>query len=615
MATVEDQGLGREIEEVTYESDPLGYCKGIYAEAIERYEQLLPYNVENQNFYEGRDPELDARKNDPRVKRSAIFVHELTPAVDSIVGDIVATLEQQDMPVRIRPKMENPDEDTRQMVSTIERRINQQMRECGYLTRILKEQVLASQIYRSPATVKVDWCEKTEEYAEVVPMMERVVKAIKDIARGRKPSSVGVRWRRRKVGYPEVAYLRPDQFLYEPNVVLANGAYKICVYNLDTAGVVSYVKSWDGYDKEQLQEFIDSPGGGDDATHQAVSDIVRSDEGTETTKTIQQVGPHRVCENWITTYDSDGYTHQKVAVTIGDRFLVYNGDSPYKGIQSPFVSVVPRPLPGQPEGLSTVDIGKPLQKVHNEGYNYWADSITYGQFGPLKNRSGNAFQGTPILEPGAIFWLPEPEMLTPVYPIIGAPPDLPAFVQMSSAKIRNITNASDTEQGFNAAQYEKATSTKARMLGTAKRSVPVKKIYGEAVIEVVKIFLKMNQQFAEDAEAFVADVLIDVPSLTSVTDPEQEKQDDVLLLSTLAQMPMYQTPEGTRKIRNLLEDMVRKFKRNDVFNFVFTPAELEKDIQLQAQMQSLLTQKQSMMESAAMTQQSAGQPPAPTEGQ
>lgn len=614
MPTVESQELEREIDDISYEEQPLDYCKQIYAEAIERYEQLLPINVENQNFYEGRDTDLEMRRNDPRVRRSAIFVHELTPAVDSIVGDIISTLEQKDLPVRFRSNSENPSEEERNQVSEIESRINQQMRECGYLTSVFREQALASQIYRSPATVKVDWCEKTEEYAEVVPMMERVVKAIKNIARGRKPESASIRWRRRKVGYPEVCYLKPEQFLYEPNVLLSKGAYKIAVYNLDTAGVVSYVKSWDGYDKKELQSFIDNPGGGDDVTNRAVSDIVRSDEGTETTKTVQQIGPHRVCENWINTYDSDGYLHQMVAVTIDDRFLVYNGKAPYKGVKSTFVSVVPRPIPGQPEGLSTIDIGKPLQKIHNEGYNYWADAITYGQFGPLKNRSGNAFQGTPVMEPGAIFWLPEPELLTPVYPIVGTIPDLPSFVNLSSAKIRNITNASDTEQGFNAAQYEKATSTKARMLGTAKRSIPIKKIYGEAIIEVAKIFLKLNQQFAEDAEKFVADVVIDVPALTAVTDPEQEKQDDILLLSTLAQMPMYQTPEGTRKIRNLLEDIVRKFKRNDVFQYVFTPAELEKDIQLQTQIQSLLTQKQSMMEGAAMAQQPAAQP-TPTEGQ
>ena len=612
MATVEDQELEREIDETSYESDPLAYCKAIYAEAIERYEQLLPINVENQDFYEGRDPDLDKRKNDPRVRRSAIFVHELTPAVDAIVGDIISTLEQQDMPVRIRPREENADEDTRNMVSTIERKINQQMRDCGYLTRVLRDQTLASQVYRSPATVKIDWCEKTEEYAEAIPIMERMVSAVKALVRGKKPPSKAVRWRRRKVGYPEVCYLKPEQFLYEPNVVLSKGAYKIAVYNLDTAGVVSYVKAWDNHDKEQLQEFIDSPGGGEDATKQAVSDIVRSDEGTQTAKTVQQIGPHRVCENWITTYDSDGYRHENVAVTIDDKYLVYNGPAPYKGIESVFVSVVPRPLPGQPEGLSTIDIGKPLQKIHNEGYNFWADSISYGQFGPLKNRTGNDFQKTPIMEPGAIFWIPEPELLSPVYPMIGAPPDLPAFVNLSSAKIRNVTNAPDFEQGSVGNAYEKATSTKARMMGSAKRSVPTKKIYGESIIEVVKVFLKLNQQFADDAENWIVDVVVDVPSLTAVSDPEQEKQDDVLLLSTLAQMPMYQTPEGSRKIRNLLEDMVRKFKRNDVFQFVFTPAELEKDIQLQTQMASLLTQKQSMMEGAAMTQQSAEQPKPPT---
>lgn len=612
MATVEDQELEREIDETSYESDPLAYCKAIYAEAIERYEQLLPINVENQDFYEGRDKDLDARKRDTRVKRSAIFVHELTPAVDSIVGDITSTVEQKDMPVRFRPAGTNADEEERNRVSEVELEINKQMRECGYLTRVFRDQVLASQIYRSPATVKVDWCEKTEEYAEAIPVMERMVGAIKAMIRGKKPQSKAVRWRRRKIGYPEVYYLKPEQFLYEPNVILSKGAYKIAVYNLDTAGVVSYVKAWDNYDKVELQSFIDSPGGGEDATKQAVSDIVRSDEGTETSNTVQQIGPHRVCENWITTYDSDGYRHQMVAVTIDDKHLVYNGPAPYKGIESVFVSTVPRPLPGQPEGLSTIDIGKPLQKVHNEGYNFWADSISYGQFGPLKNRSGNDFQKTPILEPGAIFWLAEPEQLTPVYPMVGAPPDLPSFVALSSAKIRNITNASDTEQGFNAAQYEKATSTKARMMGTAKRSIPLKKIYGESIIEVAKIFLKLNQQFAEDAEKFIVDVTIDVPALTAVTDPEQEKQDDVLLLSTIAAMPMYATPEGSRKIRNLLEDMVRKFKRNDVFQFVFTPAELEKDIQLQTQMASLLTQKQSMMEGAAMTQQSAEQPKPPT---
>jgi len=91
--------------------------------------------------------------------------------------------------------------------------------------------------------------------------------------------------------------------------------------------------------------------------------------------------------------------------------------------------------------------------------------------------------------------------------------------------------------------------------------LPLTSSYGIAIIEIAKMFIALNQQYAENGADWVVDVDIDVPSLTAITDPETEKQDWLMILSTVSAHPLYQTPIGMRKMRNVMEETMSKFVR------------------------------------------------------
>ena len=104
---------------VSFDKNPLKYCKHIYKLGCDRIDTLRDQNEENLEFYMGIDRRLEQRRNDARVKRSAIFVHELTPAIDALVGDIIASLEMTENPIRLRCSYDNPTAEQKQAASTL----------------------------------------------------------------------------------------------------------------------------------------------------------------------------------------------------------------------------------------------------------------------------------------------------------------------------------------------------------------------------------------------------------------------------------------------------------------------------------------------------------------
>ena len=61
---------------IRFEDNPLGYCQAIYSEALKENEKDKAVVIENREFFEGYDKELEERANDPNVNRSCKFVHE-----------------------------------------------------------------------------------------------------------------------------------------------------------------------------------------------------------------------------------------------------------------------------------------------------------------------------------------------------------------------------------------------------------------------------------------------------------------------------------------------------------------------------------------------------------
>jgi hypothetical protein len=208
----------------------------------------------------------------------------------------------------------------------------------------------------------------------------------------------------------------------------------------------------------------------------------------------------------------------------------------------------------------------------------------------------------PKWEPAAIFDVTNADGLRSLIPNPGPMPDLPPLMQAVSAKLRETLNAPDLSQGFQSSQYEKATATAMRSQGSAKRSMPINKQYGMVLKEVAEMVLKLNQQYHPKAEMFVADVIIDVPSLTSISDPESEKQEALLILAQAMNLPFYQSPVGMTKLLNLWEEVMRKFKKADIEKFVPTQEELAQQIEAQSDLAVAQQKKQAVMEEIAMSQ-------------
>ena len=62
-----DGDLKTKHEAVTFEDNPVEFCRQIYAESIRRSDDLRPIDLENRMFYEGKDSQLDDRKGSKTV--------------------------------------------------------------------------------------------------------------------------------------------------------------------------------------------------------------------------------------------------------------------------------------------------------------------------------------------------------------------------------------------------------------------------------------------------------------------------------------------------------------------------------------------------------------------
>lgn len=563
---------------VTFEDDPEEYCKMVYAEALKHNDTLSSINLENRLFYEGVDKKLEDRKNDLLVERSALFIHELKPAIDTRISDVVTKTEEREFPITFRPEEHSPTQEQTEQAGFIERVINEQMRDCGFLSEGFKDYILAAEMYRTPATVKVAWENVYEKRPVVHTPSEEDVRAA--VERGGTPPRTRVVWENRfKGGRPYVELMAPDEFLYEPSVTdfQRESEYAIHAVWVSWGKLFSMAKEYE-WDIKTLKKYKAEIDSADDTENtEAFNDDLQAERGIEMEKGYRD-GKILLGEFYINTYDDTGEEVVYQVVMVGNKYKIHNAKSPWRGIKFPFVPVTPNRMPNSLEGLSSIDIGKELQRLYNEVGNSFLDGVSYRIFSPLVLEPGTEFTETPCWAPGAIWKVNNPEGLRPLIENPGVLPDLPKLMEAVSAKLRHVLNAEDISQGFQAQQYEKATATSLRATGAAKRSMPTNKIYGDALTKIARMLLALNQQYHPEGEKFVLDVIVDVPSLTIISDPETDKQEAILLLSTVQDMALYQTPTGQLKVRNFMDDVIGAFKKVNISRYVPSEEELKSDM-------------------------------------
>lgn len=587
-------------EDVSLYGDPVRYCRDLYTHARERNDALADINRENRGFYEGRDKKLEERESDPRVARSGLFVHELTPAINTRLATYVAALEEEPEPIKILLKGTRHPEDAQTQASRIQTKLNEQLRESGYLMKVVKEHLLGSEIYRTPSTVLVAWEHRTSEEPEVseLTLLESAEAAARRQAVGQR-----VKWKTTEVGQPYARWIQPDEFLYdEHSSDFGNDCPYCCQVFWLTDEELKAEGKLQGWDRKEIEKAIweRRAAEGEDVPRKYQTHVEEVQEDRDTPFEEGYINDRwMVCKHYIIDYEDSGIERTKLVVTLANWYKLTGPKRIERGVRFPFVPITKNNLPGTLDSLSSVDIGRGYQGLNSELWNSWLDGISYRNWPPLKKNTGNSFKNPPIWGLGRIWELEDIDGLQPLVTNPGPIPEHSTLIQAVAGKLRNVLNAEDVQQGIPTAPYEKATKTKLRALGAEKRSIPEQRLVADAIIGVAWLYVRMNQNHADDAVDWVLPMQIDVPALTRLTDPENEKQEAILLVSALAQLPLYQTPLGKIKFRNALHRMVKLFVRHNVDDYVPTTEEMEAMVYAEGKMEMAMFEKQAIAQQVA----------------
>lgn len=563
------------------------FIQDCYTEAKQRSDELRKVNVENLEFFLGIDKqaEEEARRH-PLVKQSRLFIPEISPAIHNRRARIVSALETSEFPIKIRPASQDATAEDRKKASSIERRINMQLRDCGYLTAGFEEQFIAAEIFRSPAAVKVTW-ERPDDKEAV--LREGMVSSIQ--YRRQYPS-----------GRPVVQMLEVDRFLYEPNLdEFYNSSYAFdCIWEpYEKALALCRRMGWDVKKMRQVKDDIRNA----ERSQKTVSEEAAATAGMPTSYWYQE-GDVLIAEGYLSIVNNDGSVSRRRTVMVGDRHIVHDEKANVL-TPLPFAVVTANKLPGSIEGFSSVDIAKPLQRVYSASYNSWLDGITYRLFPPMKAPYNIQFAETPQWEPLFIIKCSNPELLQPIITNPGTLPNLVPVMNSISMAIRRLLSVTDLHEGFTQVPYEKATSARLRFGAASQGIMPMFKQYGRVIKQVANLVLKLNQEFHPEKEQFVISggLTIDVPALSSISDPDVDRQNSFLLYSQALANPFYATPRGQIYLRQLWEDLVRSIKPYDVESVCPSLEDVKKDLEAKVEMQAAAQKKESALQQIALQQQ------------
>jgi len=326
--------IEQEKDQVSFQEDPERYCQIIYAEALKRQDDLRDINQENRTFFEGRDKQLETRAANTKVRRSTLFIHELTPAIETRVGEVLARLKEHDNPLFTRPTDPRATPAQKDEAQFIGHTIHQQMRNCGYMTDTFSEHITAAEIYRSPAALKVFWSTQTKRVPFVV--------------RPGDPLSP-VKFRLVPTGRPTVQYLWPEEFLYEPLTSLFqdDSTYSIHAMWLPYHELMARAVEF-GYDTELIKKYRDEAEQTEptETKHRdSQRDEVAEDQGVPIDRGYRD-GKYLLTENYIVTYTQTGLEIMNLVVMVGNKYKIKEGRAPLRGLKHPFVVITANRLPG-----------------------------------------------------------------------------------------------------------------------------------------------------------------------------------------------------------------------------------------------------------------------------
>jgi hypothetical protein len=549
----------------TFWDDPIEYCKGLYHE-YEKHNNAMRSEVEeDRKFYELYDELLEDRKKNSNVVRSSAFIPELRPAIDSALSRIMDAVLEQENPIKVSRAFDSQDDPNH--VIRMEEKINEELRQIGVLTLKFKESLDGAAIMPL-VFAKMGWENKEGWQYRKTTLMERVGGNLKYMLRiaPSPPPDVTKEW--------ALLYSRPyveicdfDEILYDPTA----GTVDECEALIHRKWVswhdfVNIVIEND-YDDSDLDKIRDglakdtdtAKGSGDTIVGAVASDLEERAIGYKDGKVL-------VCEYWIPVHDRDGREEVRVFAMAANQYRLsrvkHGIRSPWDKFKYPFIVLCFNKQYKRLEGTSWVKMGKELQRVYNDNINAYLDYMTYNMFPVIKRAPGTVMAKKPVFGPGAVWDVTNPDGLEVLHIPAGDVATVLPFSSMIAAGIRQNINAPDIAQGIEGQPSESKVKTGLREQGTQMRSRVPAKNAGDFLTEMAQKAIYMHQTMGDDD--WIMNVRIDVPSLTGAKSPEDEREEAVFLLTSAIENPVYQTPSGIQKLRNLTERMYQKFRMRDI---------------------------------------------------
>lgn len=573
----EDNKYDRPTSDKSFWDDPVVFCQGLYDKYDEYNKTVRDRVIENREFYEGFDQQLEDRKNNARTVRSSAFVHELRPAIETANSVILDAAMQQENPMKMTRTRDS--EDTPDHITRMEEKLNEIMRETGVLN-VKFQEVLNGGALMPIVAAKVGW--ETREgwvYRKAKPteMLGQMVQYFATMGQSRPPEKIKKEWGTVYSG-PYCEILDSDEFLYDDEADSLDSCEAVVHRRwMSWNEFVNYLidNNFDDSRLDKIREELKLAAG--DTENDPITDEIKAD--IEGRSKYYQGGKVLVCEFWVPVFDKDGRQQMRVFVMAANKYRLSRGRfgslSPWDKIRYPFVTLAFNKQFNRMEGTPLVELGKWLQRVYNDNINAYIDYLSYNVFPIIKRAPGTRIQGKPKFGPGQVWDVTNPDGLEVVHIPSGDVGQVIPFAALMAGKIRQLINAPDTSEGIEGQPSESKVKTRARLQGTTTRSRVPAKVAGDFLIGVAKKFIYMYQMMGDPD--WMINVKLDVPSLTGAKTPEEEREEAVFLLDASYNNPIYQnTPTGLSKIRELTANVYRKFRMRDIDKVL--PSETELDL-------------------------------------
>lgn len=585
MADDKKINFEQRLNSISFEDNPVKYVQFAYEVADAYIEDLIPGVVENRAFYNGHDSDLVKRKSDPEVTRSAEYVPEVRPAIETRESAILDKGQEDSILVRLNLKDEfSEDERLVDLGATKEEELNEQMRKSGFFFEKMMTWVHGSEL-QPLSILKVtreeifDWVPKKKNIA--VRSVESILKALLR-ADAPKTAKTVYDWELVEER-PGVEWRDFDQFLFDKTMsTLDDCRYLIDRMYLTWNEIVDAgkINDWDQEAIQTMKDEADNAGVNEGDVRQRVPEQVDEAIEYDGTKKMKD-GKFLVTETWVKTKNEQTEEIYEV-VTMGNNKHKLKQEPGPKGCGHPFIKRVAWTKLGSLEGQSTIERLKPLQILYNDANNAILDAASYGLLPPFWIETGVTFHNKPKWYPLAFNRVDNVEGIKQVEVKVGDINVLLLVVEFYAAKIKQLANAPDVSQGIgDIGEEEKATKTRLRAQGSQRRLRPLFEGVKQDTIEVAMKFIKINIIDDPDWIEILEKFELDVPAFSGVSTPEEERFNALTIYESAEKSPLYNSPIGLLKLRELFEDYLNKSRVDDIDSRLPTEEELQTVMQTQ----------------------------------